>query len=139
MARAIRRVGVLVKPHQPEAVKTVCRLVEFLTGRGVAVVADPRVNARAVEAETGCAVEMLEGDEQLAASVDLLVVLGGDGTMLAAARAIGDRGTPVLGVNYGTLGYLTEHRVEEMIPALEDVLGGRYRLDRRMTLSAELI
>ena len=139
MARAIRRVGVLLKPHQPEAVKTVCRLVEFLTARGVAVVADSRVDAQAVRAETGCAVEVSGGEEQLAADVDLLVVLGGDGTMLAAARAVGDRGTPVLGVNYGTLGYMAEHRVEEMIPALEAILDGSYRVDRRMTLRAELV
>ena len=138
MAEPIRRVGVLIKPHQPEAVKTVCRLVEFLAPRGIEVVADPKIDSARVEAETGCAVEVLE-DERLAETADLLVVLGGDGTMLAAARALGDRDTPVLGVNYGTLGYLAESRVEEMIPALEAVLGGTYRLDRRMTLRADLL
>ena len=138
MAEPIRRVGVLIKPHQPEAVKTVCRLVEFLAPRGIEVVADPKIDSACVEAETGCAVEVLE-DERLAETADLLVVLGGDGTMLAAARALGDRDTPVLGVNYGTLGYLAESRVEEMIPALEAVLGGTYRLDRRMTLRADLL
>jgi len=138
MAEPIRCVGVLIKPHQPEAVKTVCRLVEFLTARNIELVADPKVDAARVESETGCAVEVLE-EERLVERADLLVVLGGDGTMLAAARALGDRDTPVLGVNYGTLGYLAESRVEEMVPALEAVLGGTYRVDRRMTLRADLL
>ena len=138
MAEPIRCVGVLIKPHQPEAVKTVCRLVEFLTARNIELVADPKVDAERVESETGCAVEVLE-EERLVERADLLVVLGGDGTMLAAARALGDRDTPVLGVNYGTLGYLAESRVEEMVPALEAVLGGTYRVDRRMTLRADLL
>ncbi|MGH9900644.1 MAG: NAD(+)/NADH kinase, partial [Pyrinomonadaceae bacterium] len=134
---AIRRVGVLIKPHQAEAVKTICRLVEWLAPRGVRVVAGPRIDRAEVEAETGCAVESMEHAE-LAASVDLVVVLGGDGTMIAAARALGDREVPVLGVNYGTLGYLAEFRVEEMIPALEAIIGGTYCLDRRLMLTAEL-
>ncbi|HEV2763568.1 MAG TPA: NAD(+)/NADH kinase [Pyrinomonadaceae bacterium] len=138
MAEPIRCVGVLIKPHQPEAVKTVCRLVEFLAPRGIELVADPKVDAERVESETGCAVEVLD-EERLVERADLLVVLGGDGTMLAAARALGDRETPVLGVNYGTLGYLAESRVEEMVPSLEAVLGGTYRVDRRMTLRAELL
>src|SRR3712207_1001212 len=104
MAEPIRCVGVLIKPHQPEAVKTVCRLVEFLAPRGIELVTDPKVDAERVESETGCAVEVLD-EERLVERADLLVVLGGDGTMLAAARALGDRETPVLGVNYGTLGY----------------------------------
>ncbi|HEX8476593.1 MAG TPA: NAD(+)/NADH kinase [Pyrinomonadaceae bacterium] len=133
----IRRVGVLIKPHQPEAVKTICRLVEWLTARGLTLVAEPRVDSAEVERETGCAVETLE-PEELAASVDLMVVLGGDGTMIATARALGAHEVPVLGVNYGTLGYLAEFRVEEMIPALEEIVEGRYCLDRRLMLTAEL-
>ena len=53
-----------------------------------------------------------------------MVVLGGDGTMISAARLLGDKEIPVLGINYGSLGYLTDFRIEEMFPALEAVLAG---------------
>ncbi len=134
---AIRRVGVLVKPHQPDALKTICRLLEWLSERQIALVVGPKVGRAEVERETGCNVEQLNHDE-MAASVDMVVVLGGDGTMIAAARMLGDREVPVLGINYGSLGYLTEYRVEEMLPALESVLAGKYSLDRRMMLVTEV-
>ena len=133
----VRRVGVLVKPDQPEAVKTICRLLEWLSARGITLVATPRVEREEIERQTGCAVEVLE-HEELAESVDMIVVLGGDGTMIATARMLDKREVPVVGVNYGSLGYLTEVRVEEIIPALEAILEGNYRLERRMMLAAEL-
>ncbi|HVF50061.1 MAG TPA: NAD(+)/NADH kinase [Pyrinomonadaceae bacterium] len=128
----------MCKPHQPEAVRTVCRLVEWLSPRGIEVVGDARIDRAIVEAQTGCAIELLS-DEELGASVDLVVVLGGDGTMIGAARSLGDREIPVLGINLGSLGYLSEFRLEEMIPALESILAGDYRLDRRVMLTAELV
>lgn len=134
---SVRRVGVLVKPNQPEALKTICRLAEWCSARGISVAGGPRLERARIEEETGCAVESLEHAE-LVRSVDLLVVLGGDGTMIATARMVGDAETPVLGVNFGTLGYLTEFTVEEMLPALEAVTTGAYTLDRRLMLAAEV-
>jgi NAD+ kinase len=134
---AIRRVGVLVKPHQPDALKTICRLVEWLSARGIQVVTGPKVDASEIERETSCAVETLDHAE-MAAAVDLVVVLGGDGTMIATARTLGDREVPVLGINYGSLGYLAEFRVEEMLPALEAIFAGNYRIDKRMMLAAQV-
>ena len=133
----IRRVGVLIKPQQPDAIKTICRLVEWAAARGISVVGGPKLDRAAVEQETGCAIETLEHAEMVKA-VDLLVVLGGDGTMIAAARMVGDHGTPVLGVNYGTLGYLADFTHEEMVPALEAVQAGDFTLDRRLMLAAEV-
>ena len=66
------------------------------------------------------------------------LVLGGDGTMIATARMIGDAKVPVLGVNYGGLGYLAEFRIEELFSALESILAGDYKLDRRLMLEVEL-
>jgi len=74
----------------------------------------------------------------LAGEVDLLLVLGGDGTMIATARLIGDQEVPVLGINYGGLGYLAEFRIEELFSSLESILSGNYRLDRRVMLAVEL-
>jgi NAD+ kinase len=133
----VRSVGVLVKPNQPEALKTLCRLAEWCAARGITLAGGPRVERERIEAETGCAVGTMEHAE-LVRAVDLLVVLGGDGTMIATARTVGDSETPVLGVNFGTLGYLTEFTVEEMLPALEAIQAGDYTLDRRLMLAAEV-
>jgi len=133
----VRRVGILVKPHQPEAVKTICRLVEWLDERSIKLIGSPKLEREQIEAETHCAIEILEA-EQLASRVDMIVVLGGDGTMIATARVIGDHDVPVLGINFGSLGYLAEFTIEEMLPAFESILANNYRLDRRMMLAAEL-
>jgi NAD+ kinase len=69
----------------------------------------------------------------------LILVLGGDGTMIATARLMGDAEVPVLGVNFGGLGYLAEFRIEELYSALESILSGSYRLDRRVMLDVELL
>lgn len=67
-------------------------------------------------------------------NVDLAVVLGGDGTMISAARLLQNLDVPVLGINYGSLGYITEFRIEELYDALDTVLVGNYQLDKRVTL-----
>jgi len=131
----VRRVGVLVKPNQPEALETICRLVEWCAGRGIKVAGGPRLQRERIESETGCEVESL-AHEELVKESDLFVVLGGDGTMIGAARLIGDAEKPVVGVNFGTLGYLADFTVEDMIPALELVLAGDYTIDRRLMLAA---
>lgn len=131
----VRRVGVLVKPNQPEALQTICRLVEWCSEHGISVAGGPRFQRERIEAETGCVVEALDHAE-LVRGADLIVVLGGDGTMIGAARMVGDAETPVLGVNFGTLGYLADFTVEDMIPALELVLAGDYTIDRRLMVSA---
>ncbi len=71
---------------------------------------------------------------ELADKVDLIVVLGGDGTLLAVARAIGKRAVPILGVNLGTLGYLAEISLDELFPTLEGVLADQLRIETRMRL-----
>jgi NAD+ kinase len=135
---SIERVGIVVKPHQPDALKTVCSVVEWLAARKIAVVGGPEIESERIEHETGCAVETLD-HSQLAETVDLMLVLGGDGTMIATARMLGDREVPVLGVNYGGLGYLAEFRVEELYTALESILDGKYRVDTRVMLAVQLM
>ncbi len=90
-----------------------------------------------IEHQTGCAVESVK-PEDLPQSVDLILVLGGDGTMISTARMIGDAEVPVIGVNYGGLGYLAEFPIEELFPALEAILAGNYKVERRVMLSVEL-
>ncbi len=134
---SIRRVGVVIKPNHAEALQTTCRLVEWLTAHGIKLFGTTDLGREWIEAETGCQIEIVPHD-RLAASVDLIVVLGGDGTMIATSRMMGDYDVPVLGINYGTLGYLAEFRVEELIPALESVLTGDYRIDTRVRVAVDL-
>jgi NAD+ kinase len=135
---SMKRVGIVVKPHQPDALKTICGVVEWLAERGIVLVGGPEIERERIEHETGCAVEALD-HEELAGSIDLMLVLGGDGTMIATARMLGDREVPVLGVNYGGLGYLAEFRVEELYTALESILEGNYRIDTRVMLRVQLM
>src|SRR5215813_8770216 len=134
---AISRIGVVVKPHQPEALETLCELTEWLTARGLALVAGPAVDSESIEHETGCVIEVTP-DQDLPQKVDLMLVLGGDGTMIATARMLGDCEVPVIGVNYGGLGYLAEFRIEELFTALESILAGDYKLEKRVMLAVEL-
>ncbi len=128
---AIKTVGIVVKPNHTEAWQTARELSNWLETRGVAIIGEPY-------AESG---KPDPSSEHTAGSsdrfdADLIIVLGGDGTMISTARLIGDRQVLVLGVNYGSLGYLTEFRIEEMFPALETILGGDYDVDSRVMLRA---
>ncbi len=78
-------------------------------------------------------------DRELVSRADLMVVLGGDGTLIYAARLLGGRGVPILGVNLGSLGFMTEVPVDELYPMLEQVLAGRFQVDSRMKLTCRLI
>jgi len=135
---SIKRVGIVLKPHQPDALKTMCELVTWLAGRNITLVGGPEIQREPIKAQTGCAVEQVE-QENLASEVDLMLVLGGDGTMIATARLMSNREVPVLGVNFGGLGYLAEFRIEELYTALESILAGNYRLDHRVMLDVELL
>ena len=134
---SIKRIGVVVKPHQPEALETLCKLTEWVTARGIALVGGPAVDRERIEHETGCVIEII-ADEELPKKVDLILVLGGDGTMIATARMLGDCEVPVIGINYGGLGYLAEFRIEELFTALEAILAGNYKLEKRVMLAVEL-
>jgi len=130
---SISRIGIVLKPHQHDALKTICDLTQWLSERGIEVVGGPDIERERVEHQTGCSVKEVPA-EKLAAVVDLILVLGGDGTMISTARMIEDLEVPVLGINYGGLGYLTEFRIEELYSALESILEGNYRLDKRVML-----
>ena len=132
-----KRIGIVLKPHQPDALKTVCELVAWLNERGLTLVGTPEMERDRIEEVTGCAIEQVPREE-LAANVDLILVLGGDGTMIATSRMLGDREVPVLGINYGGLGYLAEFRIEELYQALESIRTGNFRVDKRVMLDVEL-
>jgi NAD+ kinase len=78
-------------------------------------------------------------ERELAARADLVIVLGGDGTFIHAARLVAGRPVPILGINLGSLGFLTEVPRREAFAALDDVLAGRLTTDSRMKLSCRLL
>lgn len=123
--RKIRSVGIVVKPRDDEARSTAAELSNWLKKRGVELTGEP------VSSGPG------QGNADYLSDADLIVVLGGDGTMISTARMVGDADVLVLGINYGGLGYLTDFRIEEMFPALESILAGEYEIDRREMLDAE--
>lgn len=124
----LKTIGVVVGPQKPAAVAVVRDLLNWSREHGVELHA-----AEPVAAAVGCPALALNGEE-LAEDLDLIVVLGGDGTMLGASRLIGMRRIPVLGINLGWLGYLTEFTQPELFTALEGVMQGSYEVDHRMML-----
>ena len=127
VSKEIKSVGIVVKPDHAEALATAADLSAWLKTRGIKQIGEPlSAGDRRVEHESSL-------------KADLVVVLGGDGTMISTARMIGGREVLVLGVNYGSLGYLTDFRIEEMFPALESIIAGQYEIDRREMLEAELV
>ncbi|HVP28562.1 MAG TPA: NAD(+)/NADH kinase [Myxococcota bacterium] len=122
----LRRVGICLKPAQPQAAGSARGLAKWLTDRGLEVVLDEDAG----DAVGAPGVPRAE----LGACVELVVVLGGDGTLLSVARALGSRPVPILGVNLGTLGFLTEIALDELFAALDRVLRGEHRIETRMRL-----
>lgn len=139
-SREIKCVGVVVKPQHEAAWQTACELAAWFETRGIRTVGEPVAQSEKF-VESGEIAEMCNVSAELRGRIventDLLVVLGGDGTMISTARLIGDRDIPILGINYGSLGYMTEFRIEELHAALETVLAGEFELDRRVTLRVE--
>ena len=130
--RKLQRIGVVAKVASREAVHTAHELSEWLRRRGLEAVLDQAtLRARGVEAHGG------ERAFQAGDPVDLVVVLGGDGTLLSVARAVG-AGVPILGVNLGNLGFLTEIGRGELYPSLVQVLAGRFRTEERSLFDVEL-
>jgi NAD+ kinase len=134
---AIKSIGVIVKRHQPDALETLCALTKWLSERGITFVGLPEIEREQIEHNTGCQIQVVN-EAEMPERVDLMLVLGGDGTMIATGRMLGDNQVPVIGVNYGGLGYLAEFPIEELFPALEAILAGEYKVQQRLMLSVEL-
>jgi len=128
----IRSIGLVVKRSEPRARPVLDHLVAWAGERGIELLLDAR------DRSVTSGVTPIDA-AKLAERAGLFVVLGGDGTMLATARLVGGRGTPVLGVNFGTLGYLTEFTDAELFPALEQIVDGNYGVDPRVMIECEVV
>lgn len=126
------RVAIVSKPRQEELHRIVPELIGWLRAHGF----EPIVDCEGSEYTSDPpAVERMEMPLHKPA---LVIVLGGDGTLLSAARAFGATGTPILSVNLGFLGFLTEVRLSELYPTLESWCAGCHQIEERAMLHAEL-
>src|SRR5437588_8460877 len=121
--QSIKSVGLIVKRDRPQAISIGEQLSQFISSQHRKVLAEPADAAR-LHAEP-------LSKKDIAAHADLIVVLGGDGTLLSMARFTGDREVPLLGINLGGLGFLTEFTVDDAKAAVERALHGNFEVDRR--------
>jgi NAD+ kinase len=128
----MKRIGIYAKKHHGDAVALAGECCRWLQRRGCEVLLETEL---ATQVDQQLAVDA----EELPSRCDLLVVLGGDGTLLSVARRAYRLAVPILGVNLGNLGFLTEVAREEMLPVLDKVLAGDYQLSERMMLDARVV
>jgi NAD+ kinase len=124
----MKKVGVFAKVHDSRCRGVASELYRWLEQNGC----EPLVEAH-LSRHLGCPGLTAE---EIPLQADMVVVLGGDGTLISTARIIGARDIPILGVNLGSLGFLTEIALDELYAALEKYLKGDYRLSRRLMLHA---
>jgi NAD+ kinase len=125
----MKRIGIITKPGRPEPVDILNKLVPWLQERSVEVI---------IEADAAHAVPDVKSCpfKEMPDCVDMIIVLGGDGTMLGAARLVCKYDIPLLGINLGGLGFITEVYVEELYEALESILNDECPIEERMMLKA---
>ena len=129
----IKTVGLVAKPNSDAAAAVVPKLIEWLQARKITVRCDENTAVYANACGAGIPrCELPEG-------CDLVIVLGGDGTLLSAARAIGKRETPLFPVNLGGLGFLTAISIDELYPELERAFRGEHRIAKRRLLNTEVV
>ena len=131
---SVRRVGVVGRYNTPGIAKPLKRLAEFLVARGLAV---------CMETETAALTRMpgypTASVAELGGQVDLVIVVGGDGTLLAVARQLAARRIPLIGINQGRLGFLTDIALAEMETALAEMFDGKLGVEERMLLQARVV
>jgi NAD+ kinase len=127
------KIGIIARPRKSNLAAMVPPLLDWLAKRGIAALYDEETAASLPAGSPPGSTR-----EHVAANSQLLLVLGGDGTLLAAARVAALHGIPILPINMGSLGFLTSFTVEELYPALEDTLAGRYSVSERVMLRVDL-
>ena len=126
-----KSVGILTKPKFPEVETTLQGVVTWLRDRHITVLLDT-TSASLLSEQGGIQ------KTQLAGQSDVLLILGGDGTILNAARLAAERSIPILGVNMGGLGFLTEVRLDNLYPSLDRVFANDFVLDERLMLQTHI-
>lgn len=127
----MKNIGIISKPGKPEPPDILKELIPWLTGKGFNVFIDRETSE--VMGIKGCSRSEMPG------LVDVVVVLGGDGTMLGAARLVAEKGIPILGVNLGGLGFITEVNRSDIFTAIETMLKGECSVEERIMIQADIV
>jgi NAD+ kinase len=135
---APRTIALVGKYHSMEIAESLRRLAEYLHERGVSVFIE-RETSEHVGRQVDLARWVTCGFNDIGAHADLAIVLGGDGTMLNAARRLARYCVPLVGVNQGRLGFMTDIAREDLLTCMDDLLDGRFNPVTRMLLAAEVI
>ena len=130
----MNRVGIIAKKNKPEGVAIVRNLVEWLNPKKIEVYIEEEIG-KLLSPALWKPVQR----EAIPTDMEMIVVLGGDGTLLSVARQVWNKNIPILGVNLGGLGFLTEITLDELYPVLERVLRDDFETDERDVLNAEVI
>ncbi len=134
----MKRIGIISKRNKPEAVAVTRNLVEWLRPRGVEVYIEEEIEEHFSGHLLGPHLKIVDRKE-LPSRVEMIIVLGGDGTLLSVARQVWSDNIPILGVNLGGLGFLTEISLEELYDVLERVIQSDFKADERDVLNAAVI
>ncbi len=134
----MKRIGIVTKQNKPETVGMTRSLLEWLRPRGIEVFLEEEMGGLLGLPILSPYLNCVERN-CLPDHVEMIIVLGGDGTLLSVARLVKDRGVPILGVNLGGLGFLTEITLDELYGMLERVIRGDFKTDRRVILCASVI
>jgi NAD+ kinase len=134
----MKRIGIIAKQNKPEAITIASNLVEWLRPKKIEVYVEEGVGGLLRPSLSGSHLSSVKREE-IPTHVEMIIVLGGDGTLLSVARLIGNREVPILGVNIGGLGFLTEITLEELYLILEKVIRGDFVTDERVVFSASVI
>ncbi len=129
--------GVIPNLKKPELEISVRALIEWAEGTGSTLLVSDRITGKVPDASEHGPVRLMP-EEQAASEAEVLLAMGGDGTILAALRHARRRSLPVLGVNLGSLGFLADVGPDHLLPALDRLESGDYEIEERMTLEAEI-
>lgn len=137
-AKAPRTIALIGKYHSTEVADSLFQLAEYLHQRGVVVFVE-RETAGHIGQRLDLSRWVTCGFNDIGSHADLAIVMGGDGTMLNAARRLARYGVPLVGVNQGRLGFMTDIALQDMLSCMDDLLDGRFVPENRLLLDAELV
>lgn len=134
----MKRIGIIAKQNKPEAIPIVKNLVEWFQPKKMEVYIEEEMVKQFLPGLTTPHFNSVKR-EDIPAKVEMIIVLGGDGTLLSVARLVGDHPVPILGVNLGGLGFLTEITLKELYHVLDKVIQGDFITDERVVLHASVV
>jgi len=134
MNKDFRTAALIGKYQSPEIADALLDLANFLKGRGLAVLVE-----EGTASSIGANGNTVAGYETIGAQADVAIVLGGDGTMLNAARRLAEHQVPLVGVNQGRLGFMTDISRQDMIASITALLAGKFSREQRFLLDVEVV